>query len=106
MSTGAVGRPHPPTADIATYAQQLATAAPPLTAEQLDALGQIMRSTPTVAGPPHPKSARTKRSKHWQLQLPYDQVDAQPASVVVHGREIVRVKRIGDVKEHPVTEMG
>jgi len=46
MTARAANRPHPWDFDVETYATELAAEAPPLTAEQLDALRQVTRPAP------------------------------------------------------------
>jgi hypothetical protein len=60
-----------PTVDVAAYAAALATAAPPLTADQLDALGQIIQTA--VPPPKEPlKRVRQRPKQATQLKLPYN----------------------------------
>ncbi len=103
MSAGAAGRPRAPATDVTTYAQELAAAAPPLTTDQLDALGRIVRSVPSTS-PPKPAQARRRKAR--QLHLPYDQVDTKAAGVGIHGRHVLRNQQLGGIEEHPVTETG
>lgn len=91
--------------DIQSHAERLAAAAPPLTVDQLDALGQIVRSVPPQP-PAAVKPGRRRQRLPRQLAPPYNQVVARPARVVLHGRKVIRRQRLRDVEEHPAAETG
>jgi hypothetical protein len=71
MAKAGSNQPHSPAFDVEAYAAALVEAAPPLSQEQLDALGQIIRSVTSAAKPASPEQPRRPRDR--QLALPYDQ---------------------------------
>lgn len=84
-----------------SLAEELASVAPPLTADQLDALGRIVGSAPPGPEPELKPAPAARRRQPKQLALPYDQIDPKSPRVVVHGRKVIRV-----VEEHPIAETG